>query len=310
MYQLVTTDDLGRRMVFPIVKIKTVLGRDATCDIVLDDPEVSRQHTKIYIINDRMQIKDMQSSNGTFLNSMKVEKMCDLAPGDQIIIGPNLFMLEQVENAREEEIELTCILTVRQLRELAGTSIPERPRDEDVQGEATMIGTKTELMAGIYHKKLGLAKHPSLELIFGVDQGRKFLLPFGEYTVGRSSRCNIHLQDEKISSIHGTFISSEEGVTYRDDESLNGSILNNRNVKIAKLNHRDILMFGRTKLRYFDPKRSDQDIVSNKPIRKYSSPRESAGIASNVIDFIAYYWYVFAGAAMVFFFLGYLLVKG
>ena len=296
MYQLVSTDDLNRRMVFPLVKIKTVLGRDTHCDIVLDDIEVSRMHTKIYIINNQVQVKDMQSRNGTYLNNQPIDKMTETQPGDQIIIGPNLFCIEKVDSAQPDEVELTCMLTVHQLRDLADKEIPERPDESLHDADVTLMGSKSELIAGIYKKKIGLARHPSLEILFGQEKGRKFLLPPGDHTLGRGETANIRLLDEKISSLHGKFVSDENGVKFIDENSLNGSILNNRVVIKARLEHRDTLMLGKTKIRFLDPKRAPLESASNSAHKAAPPGGPRAGSGDTFIAFAKSYW-LWAAAA-------------
>lgn len=59
-------------------------GRDAT--IILDDPKTSRIHTAIRYWDDIFIVRDMGSSNGTFLNDEKIE-VARLSPGDVIKIG-------------------------------------------------------------------------------------------------------------------------------------------------------------------------------------------------------------------------------
>lgn len=75
------------------VRLKTIshaapvtIGRDKAASIVLDDPECSRIHTAIRYWDDIFVIRDMGSSNGTFVNGKKVE-VTKLDPGDTIKIG-------------------------------------------------------------------------------------------------------------------------------------------------------------------------------------------------------------------------------
>ena len=311
MFLLVSTDDLGRRLVFPLVKVKTTIGRDSLCDITLDDAEVSREHVKVYIIDDTVKIKDMKSTNGTFLNNQKIDKMMDMASGDTLIIGPNFLKLEQNDEANEEDIELTCMLTIQELRELADKPIPERSSfsEDEEDTDSTMVSNQEKLIAGIYNKQIGLAKFPSIEIIFGHDIGKKYLLPIGEYSVGRDKKCNIQLNDEKISNLHGRLSSIQDGVTYIDDDSLNGSILDNRNVKKSQLKHKDILMLGRTKLRYLDPKyvlKENANIVFRK---KHGQKKNEHQLIDQIYDIIEEYWYLAAIFLVLFIFIILFLIR-
>ena len=64
-----------------------IIGRMANCDITLDDSEVSRNHSSIEIIEDEIVIKDLNSTNGTFVNKEDVIDYRILIDGDIIQIG-------------------------------------------------------------------------------------------------------------------------------------------------------------------------------------------------------------------------------
>src|SRR5688500_13073969 len=49
-----------------------VVGAHGSCDLVLDDPKVSRRHAEISIVPDGIRIKDLGSTNGTWWQGTKV----------------------------------------------------------------------------------------------------------------------------------------------------------------------------------------------------------------------------------------------
>ncbi len=53
---------------------ETLIGRDADCDIRLDDPAVSRHHAKVARIYAGYFIEDLHSTNGVMLNNRRVRK--------------------------------------------------------------------------------------------------------------------------------------------------------------------------------------------------------------------------------------------
>lgn len=57
---------------FTIVKEPFIIGRDTTCDVVIEDPLISRRHASIYFSDGAYRLKDFDSTNGTFLNGKKV----------------------------------------------------------------------------------------------------------------------------------------------------------------------------------------------------------------------------------------------
>lgn len=75
---------------YPLMGAITVLGRDDTADIVLDDPGISRRHSEIRVTNDGphlvASIRDLGSTNGTFVNSERISSG-RLSDGDRITVG-------------------------------------------------------------------------------------------------------------------------------------------------------------------------------------------------------------------------------
>lgn len=64
-----------------------VLGRSATCDIVLDDVTVSRHHAEINRESGQYVVTDAGSLNGTYVNRSLVNRSAVLNDGDELRIG-------------------------------------------------------------------------------------------------------------------------------------------------------------------------------------------------------------------------------
>jgi hypothetical protein len=75
---------------YPLLGAMTVLGRDDTADIILDDPGISRRHSEIRVTTDGphlvASIRDLGSTNGTFVNSERITSQ-RLSDGDRITVG-------------------------------------------------------------------------------------------------------------------------------------------------------------------------------------------------------------------------------
>ena len=75
---------------YPLMGAMTVLGRDDSADIILDDPGISRRHSEIRVTNDGphlvASIRDLGSTNGTFVNSERITSQ-RLSDGDRITVG-------------------------------------------------------------------------------------------------------------------------------------------------------------------------------------------------------------------------------
>lgn len=68
---------------------KITIGRETDNDVVVDNKLASRHHALIQKIKDAYFIRDEGSTNGTFINGMRIpqEKYVRLHPGDKITIG-------------------------------------------------------------------------------------------------------------------------------------------------------------------------------------------------------------------------------
>ena len=72
-----------------------VVGRALTSDIPVLDPTISRRHAEVMWDGTGVHVKDLGSSNGTFLNGVKVEE-AKLSPGDVITFGKVPFRLKEI----------------------------------------------------------------------------------------------------------------------------------------------------------------------------------------------------------------------
>src|SRR3954465_2540490 len=79
-------EDSGRRIVAPVSREWTRIGRSLSADIRFDDATVSRRHALGASQADGVRVLDDRSLNGVFVNGRRVE-WAPLADGDEIAIG-------------------------------------------------------------------------------------------------------------------------------------------------------------------------------------------------------------------------------
>jgi len=82
----------GRRLV--LTSGGAVIGRSRECDIVLDDPNVSRKHAEVRSEGGGWAVVDLGSTNGIKVNGRRV-KQAGLEPGDEITLGLSRLSFEQ-----------------------------------------------------------------------------------------------------------------------------------------------------------------------------------------------------------------------
>jgi hypothetical protein len=74
---------------------QTVIGKDPTCNIVLQDGFMSSKHAEIKAEAGTWVLKDLGSTNGTMVNDKRVEKQ-ELVDGDMIMFGKCLVKFKSL----------------------------------------------------------------------------------------------------------------------------------------------------------------------------------------------------------------------
>lgn len=79
----------GRR--YQLTTEHTTIGRGSECDVVLDDPGVSRRHAEVVRAGARAQLVDLASTNGTVVDGVDLDgasgRTAPLADGSTIVLG-------------------------------------------------------------------------------------------------------------------------------------------------------------------------------------------------------------------------------
>jgi hypothetical protein len=77
----------GRPQVVALRGDGLVLGRARSADLPLEDVYVSDEHASIQLDGDGWVVRDLGSTNGTFLNGAKVARPTPITAGDQLRLG-------------------------------------------------------------------------------------------------------------------------------------------------------------------------------------------------------------------------------
>ncbi len=84
---------------------ETVLGRSTDATLQVDDDGISRKHAKVCVgPSGQFQVMDLGSTNGTFLNGVKID-VANLQDGDKIQIGSNTVLKFSLQDQLEEEYQ-------------------------------------------------------------------------------------------------------------------------------------------------------------------------------------------------------------
>jgi pSer/pThr/pTyr-binding forkhead associated (FHA) protein len=73
---------------FELTGVEITIGRAAGCQVALpDDTFASTVHARIYGRDGAIYVEDLGSTNGTYLNGMRLGSPAVLRPGDQLQVG-------------------------------------------------------------------------------------------------------------------------------------------------------------------------------------------------------------------------------
>jgi hypothetical protein len=77
---------LGLPPASELAAARLVLGRSSACELVLADDTVSRRHAELRAEGGRWIVRDLDSSNGTWVNGRQVVE-AEVRPGDVVHLG-------------------------------------------------------------------------------------------------------------------------------------------------------------------------------------------------------------------------------
>lgn len=113
-----------RGTLFPIRSGELTLGRSSYASIVVNNPLASREHAIIRPLTGGLEVVDLGSKNGTFVNGERLHGSCPVSPGDRIKIGTDVLEVVQVP--------------ARDASSLRIATSPGRPIGDVTEGETTL----------------------------------------------------------------------------------------------------------------------------------------------------------------------------
>ena len=85
-FALVVSTGPRRGLNWPLPEGTTEAGRNPDAVIFLDDVTVSRHHAEFQVTDGHLWVRDMGSTNGTYVNKRRTDGI-ELRPGDEVIVG-------------------------------------------------------------------------------------------------------------------------------------------------------------------------------------------------------------------------------
>ena len=131
-HALVLQGAVPRRI--PVGPAPLTIGRVAPCDIVLNDSQVSRAHSRVELAGEQFVVTDLRSTNGTFVDGQRIAGSQPLQHGAVLRIG-NCSLVYERRTQREMEDAAALDHDLREASTYVQSLLPEPVRSGPVRTE-------------------------------------------------------------------------------------------------------------------------------------------------------------------------------
>jgi len=222
------------------------IGRGDSCDLQILEGHVSRFHARLESIGDCVWLKDLGSSNGSYVNGERLVGAVRVYHGDELTFDISRYQLIG------DHPDLTPIRPVSAVAE-AFEFDPE-PSDGPTPSAAEIVPVEpVDLAEAAEPARAAETEGPYLLGISGGVAERRYPLSLGQHLVGRAPDLEIHLPEPSVSLRHAEIDVRVDGVFITNLISTNGVQVNGQDVSIQRLAPGDRLQLGRAVLEYRTP---------------------------------------------------------
>ena len=93
-----------------IKKETLIIGRSTTCDLIVEDPTVSRKHAKLSYENNDFWIQDLGSKNRTYLNGREIRNKTQVKDTDIITISfHSINLIEGLKDLKNQKVAISAV---------------------------------------------------------------------------------------------------------------------------------------------------------------------------------------------------------
>lgn len=219
------------------------LGRSPDCDIHAPGDGVSREHAELLEDRNGWSIRDLASSNGTFVNGEKIESS-RLEDGDIITLASSVtleLMLDASATAsRDEDDEPAPYVEDDEEEAQAATDDDDDDAPAPAKSRPKAKGKKSPKAAGgpWWTETRWCLVSTNDEDPYSLD------LAGGRITVGRDETSGLVLDEASVSRMHARLDTDGTSLTLTDLKSGNGTWVNGERVLSRPISVGDVIRFG------------------------------------------------------------------
>jgi len=125
-------------------------------------------------------------------------------------------------------------------------AVPRQPRDPNDTSDSDHVRAKTVVTSISRISERPTGKEACLVVIYGSELGKKYNLNAPSLVIGRSSKCDIQIDQESISRNHTKMVNTGKSILIRDLGSTNGTYVNDEPIDEYVMRDGDLIKIGRT----------------------------------------------------------------
>jgi pSer/pThr/pTyr-binding forkhead associated (FHA) protein len=232
-FKLIKSDDPN--IVYETGQQEFSLGRSKDCEIVINDPHISRVQARIRLESNRFYIENI-GQNPLQINGLPITGQF-LHDGDQITVGTTRFRFQT-----------------------------DRPYD--VTPHPIAFDEQTVAAASLPDQVLG----PRLVLTTDAGETRTYPIHKNRFSIGRSEDADIALEDPSVSRRHGMIEQRQNEYYVKNLSQINPLLLNDETVSENRLYSGDNVRIGSFFLTFVSDRPEDAKPVEEKIIVRKKGP--------------------------------------
>ena len=274
-----------------------VAGRLAESGLVLTEGHPSRQHARFSISGNELQIEDLGSANGTFVNGQRIDGAVALRSGDKIRFDIEEFEYKIPYDETVSKDPQQTVIRENENIDVDGSGIREKPAwiDPDKQSAG---GPKTEFIDSAALKQMmqdGVqsgaetadnVSTPVLIVSTGAKSGMRVNLKTdaeqGEWTIGCDADRDIVFEEQGVSGVHAKLTQAGRRWKLTDQMSANGTFVNGKRSNMSYLDNGDRVRFGPVECIFRTPARMGS---ATRVTRAAKGPRNMRNIILAAVSF-------------------------
>ena len=143
-YALVVEIGPSPRRIYTLTEDLITVGRDLSNDIVVQDPEISRWHLQLFRHPDGFTVKDLNSTNGSILNGVRLSEPKPLQVYDTIELGTvvRLYYIYDTQESRQRVMDEGDVeASLRDATEVSKKETKELEMQFSRRRKTTKLGT-------------------------------------------------------------------------------------------------------------------------------------------------------------------------